>query len=76
MNLDNISLTRRTVQRERLKNFENLGDQIRYDIIDRYIGSEKALSSLVTVKDKVVRQIEEDLNITKCRKDSVTSPDI
>ena len=63
------------LQRKRFKKIENLGDQIRQDIMDVLKGKKLCIH----FDGKQVKQIEEDLNITVTVERiaiSVTSPDI
>ena len=75
VNLDEIPVSRSTVHRKRFKKIEELGDEIRQDIMTTLKGKKLCLH----FDGKQIQQIEENLNITvTCERIaiSVTSPDI
>lgn len=75
LNLDDVAISRTTVHRKRYKKIESLGDKLRQDVIETLQGKRLCLH----FDGKLVKQIEEDLNITVTVERiavSVTSPDI
>jgi len=75
VNLDNVAISRTTVHSKRYKTIETLGDKLRVDIIETLKGKRLCLH----FDGKLVKQMEEDLNVTVTVERiavSVTSPDI
>lgn len=75
VDLDDVTVSRSTVHRKRLKKIEELGELIRQDIMTTLRGKKLCLH----FDGKQIQQIEENLNITVTAEQkavSVTSPDI
>ena len=75
VNLDDVALSRATVHRKRYKKVEELGDQIRQDVMNTLKGKKLCLH----FDGKQVKEVEEKMNIVVSVERisiSVTSPDI